>query len=243
VRGGLIALGFAAAAGPAMAQIACLGGEGEVRRICYAEPTERYPHGVLGDELEWGALVFHLGDGRSRTATLSESRVFEDVAPRAMDLDRDGAAEAVVVESSREGGARLAVWGLVEGELKRIAATPEIGRRFRWLAPVGIADLDGDGAVEIAYVETPHLNGILRVWRFADGELSQVAYAEGWSNHRIGDDFILSGVRDCGDGPELVLPDRGWTGLFAVRLREGRLSAARIGQATREGLEEALACE
>ncbi|NNE51988.1 MAG: VCBS repeat-containing protein, partial [Sulfitobacter sp.] len=22
----------------------------------YAEPTRRYPHGVLGDDIEWGAL-------------------------------------------------------------------------------------------------------------------------------------------------------------------------------------------
>jgi hypothetical protein len=48
-----------------------------------------------------------------------------------------------------------------------LASTPWIGQRFRWLAPVAAADLDGDGAMELAYVDRPHLARTLRVWRIA----------------------------------------------------------------------------
>ena len=58
----------------------------------------------------------------------------------------------MIVVESHAARARLAVWGAGG----RLAAIPFIGTRFRWLAPLGAADLDGDGRVEIAYAETPH---------------------------------------------------------------------------------------
>ncbi len=68
----------------------------------YADPTGRYPHGILGDALEWGTLVLSLSDGRRLRLVLPGSRVFEDVAPRLNDVDGDGDMEAVVVESDAE---------------------------------------------------------------------------------------------------------------------------------------------
>jgi hypothetical protein len=35
----------------------------------------------------------------------------------------------------------------------------------RRLNPVGFGDFDGDGAMEVAYVQTPHIGGILIVMR------------------------------------------------------------------------------
>ena len=40
---------------------------------------------------------------------------------------------------------------------------------FTLLAPLGAADLDGDGKIELAYIDRPHLAKILRIWRFDDG--------------------------------------------------------------------------
>ena len=108
----------------------------------YAEPTTRYPHGVLGDTEEHGSLIVDLGDGRRLRLRLPEARVFEDTAPRLADVDGDGTSEVVTVESDRDRGARLAVWTLRDGRLAPLAASPFIGTRFRWLAPVGVADLD-----------------------------------------------------------------------------------------------------
>lgn len=227
--------------GMAFVLAACLAlpARAEIVSARYAEPTTRYAHGVLGDAIEYGALDLRLTDGTERRILLPESRVFEDIAPRLADLDGDGAFEVITVESDRDRGARLAVHG-PDG---LIVATPFIGRTFRWLAPVGAADLDGDGAVEIAYVDRPHLARILRVWRFADGRLLEVAQLGGVTNHRIGDAFISGGMRDCGAGPEMLLADADWAHVVAVRMLSGALQARALSNpATQAGFAAAAAC-
>ncbi|WP_417524518.1 VCBS repeat-containing protein [Marinovum sp.] len=209
----------------------------------YGAPTDRYPHGVLGDDLEWGALSVTCGP-RQLTAQLPETLVFEDVAPRLAQLDGQGPAEIIVVESHRDKGARLAVWALTDDTLQRIASTPFIGTRFRWLAPLGAADLDGDGRMEIAYVDRPHLAKVLRVWRFTEDEtLTEVASLQGVTNHRIGERDIAGGLRDCGQGPEIILADATWRQVVSVRLSGQTLTATPLGpHQDRTSFTRALAC-
>lgn len=219
----------------------------EIVSARYDGPTTRYPHGVLGDDIEYDTLVVRLSDGREMSARWARDIVFEDLAPRVVDVDGDGAPELVVVESHEAQGARLAVWGLVDGSLAAKAATPFIGTRFRWLAPAAVADLDGDGLVELAYVDRPHLAKVLRVWRYEalnTGQvgLTEVATLDGVTNHRIGWDYIAGGLRDCGQGPEMVLADAGWASIVAVTFDGASLSRRRLGDYTSESLESALDC-
>ncbi|TCK99414.1 VCBS repeat protein [Shimia isoporae] len=185
----------------------------EITSARYTEPTTRYAHGVLGDAIEYGALELKLRGGKKVTITLPQDRVFEDLEPRLFDVTGDGALEAIVIESSQDGGARLAIYN----EKGLVAATPHIGQRNRWLAPVGVADLDGDGLVELAYIDRPHLAKTLRVWRYESGALTQVASRKGLTNHRIGEDFISGGLRDCGDGTEMITADGSWGNVVATR--------------------------
>lgn len=184
----------------------------DIKSAKYADPTKRYAHAVLGDDVEWGALELRLRGGKSLRFVLPESRVFEDLAPRLADVDLDGDFEVIVVESSQTQGGRLAIYD----ETGILAATPFIGRKFRWLAPVGAADLDRDGRIEIAYVDRPHLAKTLRIWRFEDNNLREVARLTGVTNHRIGEDFISGGIRDCGAGPEMIVADAQWQRILSV---------------------------
>lgn len=184
----------------------------------FEAPTTRYPHGVLGDEVEYGQLVLTFEDRSKRVFTLPQDHVFEDVEPRLWDVTGDGTPEAVVIESDADKGAALVVYG-PKGKL---AETPHIGTRNRWLAPIAAADLDGDGHIEIAYIDRPHLAKTLRVWRFEDGALTQVAAVKGLTNHKIGWAFIAGGLRQC-DGPELVTADANWRRIIATRLEGGEL--------------------
>ncbi|MYM54747.1 FG-GAP repeat domain-containing protein [Thalassovita mangrovi] len=198
----------------------------EITSARYLDPTTRYAHGVFGDTEEWGALRMRLSDGRALRVTLPDTHVFEDNSPRLIDVDGDGDAEVVVIETDIARGASLAVYD----ETGKIAATPHIGRTHRWLAPLGGADLDGDGSVELAYIDRPHLARVLRVWRFRDGALREVATLKGLTNHRLGDAEIGGGFRDCGQGPEIVTADADWRRVMAVRLENGHLSARSIGR-------------
>ncbi|APX21387.1 hypothetical protein GCM10011326_12640 [Salipiger profundus] len=207
----------------------------------YAEPTTRYDHGVLGDAVEWGALSLTLQDGagtRDVLLRLDRTRVFEDTAPRLVDLGTVTAA--MVVESDLSLGARLALY-TAEGLL---AATPFIGQRHRWLAPVGAADLDGDGLIELTYVDRPHLAKTLRIWRYqpASSDLREIAVASGLTNHRIGWQNIAGGLRDCGAGPEIVLADADWTQVISARLEGGAIVRRNLGRYDASAMTAALAC-
>ena len=199
----------------------------------YQDPTRRYDHGILGDAIEWGALRVTVDQCFGCTAKslrdfvirLPDSRVFEDTAPRMVDLDGDASPEVMVVETDIAKGARLAIYD----ESGLIAATPFIGQTHRWLAPIGAADLDGDGLVEIAYIDRPHLARLIRVWRFEDAVLKLAAELAGFTNHAIGEDTIAGGIRDCGQGPEMIVADAGWRDIYAVTMTDDSLTARRIG--------------
>lgn len=213
--------------------------QADVLAARYAEPTTRYAHGVLGDAIEYGALEMD-GAAGMVTVRLPDSRVFEDIAPRLIDIDGDGTREVLAVESAQEAGARIVIYA-ADGTER--AATPHIGQRFRWYAPVGAADLDGDGHVEVAFVDRPHLAKTLRIWRYADGDFTEVASLPGVTNHRIGETDIAGGLRDCGQGPQMVLASADWGQLLAVAF-DGGFTVMPLGAVTtRAAFAAALACE
>lgn len=214
----------------------------------FETPDDSYPHRIMGRISERRVLAVRDGSGAEIRFDLRQGpepdHVFEDIAPRLVDADGDGQTDVVVVQSSATQGAQLAIYSLRRGELVKSAATPHIGTPFRWLAPAAIADLNGDGITDIAYVETPHLGKTLRIWSWAPGGLTQVASLKGVTNHRIGDEVIWGGVRDCGQGPEIVVADAGFREVLAVAFEGADLTARPLGiAASPEGFARALGCD
>ena len=159
-----------------------------------------------------GILVVERPGGVELDFRLPADFVFEDLRPRVVDLDGDGRDEILVVRSYLEAGAALAVYGVRDGKLVQLAQTDPIGRAYRWLNPAGVGDFDGDGGLEIAYVETPHIGGILHILSLDRDRLRRDGRLHGFFNHAMGSRALgLSAVLDLdGDGAEeVILPAAG----------------------------------
>ncbi len=152
----------------------------------YSRPVTRYRHGILGDQIEAGQLVIVL-DGEFYDLTLEDTYVFEDIRPRLADVDLDGVLEIVTIRAHMNNGAGIAIYKVINDQLQEYARVEEIGRANRWLNPVAIADLDQDGTVEIVWIQTPQIGGILKVASFTPGTLSVLDETSLYSNHAIGE--------------------------------------------------------
>ena len=238
-----LALSAALAEPPTSGAIAAEGGWPE--RATYGAPTDRYDHNIMGRIRGWGRLEVALAPCSTCSATVvgidqPQSRVFEDFAPRLWDITGDGRPEIVTVESDLTKGARLAVWEVKEGHLRRLATTAYLGTRHRWLAPIGVADFDRDGALDIAYVEKPHLTRILRLVRLEGDRLIEVASLAGVTNHAIGQEQVESLVRRCGGLPEIIALSGDGQQVLAITWDGRRLTARPIGRASQSRLPPAL---
>ena len=201
-------------------------GNRDIALAWLADPTGRYQHGALGDFIEASTLKVRLRDGTELRYPLVDDSVFEDLEPRLVDLDGDGRDEVLVVRSSPQAGAALAVFGVRDGRLVKLAEAAPIGRGNRWLNPVGVADLDGDGVPEIAVVLTPHIGGTLVVYHYSGSALIERARLPGFSNHVLGSlELAMAAILDANsDGqPDLILPSADRRTLRAIAFGAGGL--------------------
>lgn len=190
-----------------------------------AAPTRRYRHAVLGDDLEAAELRAQTQSGRMLVATLPDECVFEDLVPRLVDLDADGRDEVVVVQSCQSTGAMITVWGDANGGLVRKAAGGAIGTAHRWLNPIGFGDFDGDGRLEIAIVQTPHIGGIVKIFRLDGAALALVAERGHYLTHAPGStDLGLGQVFRLERTDALLVPNQERDHLVVLALRDGRLA-------------------
>lgn len=189
----------------------------------YEDPTSRYQHGALGDNIEAGTLAVQI-EGKTRRYKLPSTQVFEDIAPRFADIDGDGSQDIITIRSDLDTGAAIAVYSLRNDEIVEIAATQPIGLANRWLNIAGIADFNGDGALDIAQVIKPHLTGNLQILTLKGGALVSYASLNGLSNHINGSTELEMSATSDVNGDEiadLVLPTFGQRSLAAYSFVNG----------------------
>ena len=208
-----------------------------IRAAWLDQATRRYGHGVIGDAVEAGGLTAEISDGRRLTLTLDDDSVFEDRLARIADIDGDGRDEILVVRSYLERGATLTVVEATTEGLRIGAEAPPIGLSHRWLNPIGVADFDGDGRIEAALVETPHIGGILKLYERRGDRLVLDHRRGGFSNHFIGSRILaMAAVLDAdGNGvPDIAVPDAARQAMRIVTFAGGRIAElARIGHRRR----------
>jgi hypothetical protein len=206
-----------------------------------ASPTRRYPHPALGSTEQAGS--FHVllhpqaGYASPLVLTLPLHRVFEDRVPRLVDLDGDGTDEILLIESDLLKGSALVVLGIRtirtagvdKPALVELARGPFTGSTFRWLNPVGVADFDGDGQLDIASVTTPHIGGVLTLYHYRSqqpgssagqpGLLVPFASVMDVSNHKMGEleQSLAAIVTLPGHRPAIIVPDMTLMALHAFR--------------------------
>jgi hypothetical protein len=198
----------------------------DIAEAWLTRPTDLCAHGILGDAIEAGGLAVTTRDGKTLELVLPEKFVFEDRQARIHDLDGDGRDEIIVVLTSVTEGGALAIYGVRDGKLVKLAQTPHIGRTNRWINPAEFADLDGDGLIEITAVWKPHLARELQAWRYANGKLTHVTTIEGYSNHEIGSRVQdMSEVVKLSDGrTAMAIATPGYDEIAFLVLKDGNLS-------------------
>jgi hypothetical protein len=192
----------------------------------YAKPTTAYHHAILGDAIEGKQLVF-VADSIFYEILLEEDYVFEDIAPRIMDIDGDGRPEIITIRTHKSYGAGIAIYKAQENGLSEFARVKEIGTRFRWLNIVAIADLDNDGITELAWIETPHIGGTLKIAKIKKGILEVVDEAWQFSNHAIGErNLCLSVLSNFNRRKTIYVPNQSRTKIVGFTFDNNKLEIA-----------------
>lgn len=146
--------------------------------------AQRYRHGVLGDAVEATRVLWLERHGLEvlRALELPPPHVFEDIAPRPVALPgRAGAIGLLTVRAGPEGGqlALLSADPARPHHLQLEALGEPVGGFHRWLAPTT------DGRQLVA-VHTPHIGGVLHVYRQQGPALVRRRLLADVSTHAIG---------------------------------------------------------
>lgn len=198
---------------PVQVDLDGVGDAGHIAVLAGPDAT-RYPHGVLGDDIE-ATRVLYL-----ERHSLEPMRSLELAAPHVFEHNRlrpwrDGSSVALVTVRSGPQGSQLVAIEVepAQPQALRIAALGEpIGTRARWMSP------STDGR-HLLSVHTPHIGGVLHRYRRDAGRLVSMKLAEGVSNHAIGSHDL---DQSAWIASRFVLPDMSRRVLRSFDLEHGR---------------------
>lgn len=179
------------------------------RLLLLTDPSDRYAHAVLGDNLEATSITLLRTQPETvvnRVIRVPEPFVIEGIAPIWADLNGDGQREIIVTQSSSDSGAQIVVYH-EDGQL--LAAGPAVGQGFRWRHPIAVAPFGPNGELELAAVLTPHIGGVVEFYQWQGDRLQVAADLAGYTSHVIGTrNLDMAAAADFdGDGQvELLLP-------------------------------------
>lgn len=158
--------------------------------LILSTPSDRYPHGSLGDKSEAEQLmilktcekVIDNSDFKlclKDTLNPPDNKIFESISPVVIELVISGneTRQIGLVASDDISGSNVVVYNL---DSKPILTTQPIGKPFRWILILGDGNFNGN---KLLINETPHLTGILK---FIDPQGKTIIEIDGYSSHSFG---------------------------------------------------------
>jgi len=189
------------------------------RLLILTRPTNRYDHGVLGDDLEASGITLVETSPTLRATKeilINEPDVIEGLSPIWADIDNDGVRDIIVTLSNNQSGARIVVFH-EDGTL--LAESLPIGLGHRWRHQIALAQFAPNTSPLLVDIRTPHIGGIVEFFQLNDGKLDIIQEIRGISTHSIGSrnlDSAIAGDFNNDGTIELLAPDQGHTNLNIV---------------------------
>ena len=206
-----------------------LDGSAELQAVVLSDPTDRYPHGALGDKLEASSVTVVTVAPNALAIrfryVVRAPAVIEDLIPLVAPIGEGRRPALIVVKSAPRQGSSVLVLAWRETGLEVLAEGPAFGQSNRWVHVLGAADLSGGGLPELVAVNTPHPAGVLVAYDRRGGTLVPTAKALGYSSHALGsrnqDQAVIADM--SGNGRlEVILPRQSRDVLAALELANGR---------------------
>jgi len=192
-----------------------------IHLLVLSDPTTRYDHGVVGDELEASAITLIETEPEIRvirTIKIQEPDVIEGISAIWADINNDEYGDIIVTLSNNQTGARIVAFN-EDGSL--LAESDPIGLGYRWRHQLAVAEFEADKPPFLVSVRTPHIGGIVEFFQYNNGRLEIVKEIKGFSAHSIGSRNLDSAIAADfnNDGiVELLAPDQPYTSLGVISI-------------------------
>jgi hypothetical protein len=191
------------------------------RLLILTQPTNRYDHGVLGDDMEAAGITLIETKPEIRlvrTISIEAPDVIEGLSPIWADLDQDGVLDIIVTLSNNQSGSRIVAFR-EDGTM--LAESSAIGTGYRWRHQIAFAAFGDKSQSYLASIRTPHIGGVVEFFQFSDGKLETVSEINGFSSHSIGSrnlDSAIAGDFNNDGICELLAPTQNLSSLGVISL-------------------------
>ncbi|MBT3712288.1 MAG: hypothetical protein HOG15_02940, partial [Anaerolineae bacterium] len=161
--------------------------------------------------------------------TTPKPDVIEGIYPIWADMDKNGQREILVTLSNAQDGARIVAFS-EDGNL--LAEGIPVGTGYRWRHQLVVAPFGSTGENLLAVIRTPHIGGVLEIYRLNGNKLEIVKTISGISTHSIGSRNLFTAQAGDfnNDGQiDLLAPDQSHTNLGIVTVESETIIWLELG--------------
>lgn len=201
-------------------------GTHDIAEAFYADPTGRLTQISASAGDAYGTLSAFDRANVLHDFPADPDHAFTGRGPKLADLDGDGNDEIVSLEMGAA-GSRIAIFRLTLAGLERLAMTPNAGDPQALLDLLGIADIDGDGTLDILVSRTGAGGGRLEAYTYASRSLRMTWTVPGVVTALPGSKISNVAAIEDYDGdqlPDILVPGRDARSIRLLTFRDRALA-------------------